>query len=89
MTWIWTLHGAHNKSKSPIEDDNIWANKVCEVSVSFGKYAGLGLSATPFLLAIQRKTQKKEGKKEFQIFIAYFDHFCESCISFVNIWGWG
>ena len=25
MTWIWTLHRAHNKSKSPIEEDNIWA----------------------------------------------------------------
>ena len=25
MTWIWTLHSAHNKSKSPIEEDNIWA----------------------------------------------------------------
>ena len=27
MTWIWTLHRAHNKSKRPIEEDNIWANK--------------------------------------------------------------
>ena len=26
MTWIWTLHSAHNKLKSPIEEDNIWAN---------------------------------------------------------------
>ena len=25
MAWIWTLHRAHNKSKSPIEEDNIWA----------------------------------------------------------------
>ena len=25
MTWIWTLHRAHNKSKSPNEEDNIWA----------------------------------------------------------------
>ena len=25
MTWIWTLHRAHNKLKSPIEEDNIWA----------------------------------------------------------------
>ena len=25
MTWIWTLHRAHNKSKSSIEEDNIWA----------------------------------------------------------------
>ena len=25
MTWIWTFHRAHNKSKSPIEEDNIWA----------------------------------------------------------------
>ena len=24
MTWIWT-HRAHNKSKSPIEEDYIWA----------------------------------------------------------------
>ena len=28
ITWIWTLHRAHNKSKSPIEEDNIWAS--CE-----------------------------------------------------------
>ena len=26
MTWIWTLRRAHNKSKSPIEEDSIWAN---------------------------------------------------------------
>ena len=28
MTWIWILHRAqpHNKSKSPIEEDNIWAS---------------------------------------------------------------
>ena len=26
MTWIWTLHSAHNKLKSPIKEDNIWAN---------------------------------------------------------------
>ena len=25
MTWIWTLHRAHNKSKSPVEEDNILA----------------------------------------------------------------
>ena len=25
MTWIWTLHRAHNKSKSSIKEDNIWA----------------------------------------------------------------
>ena len=25
MTWIWTLHMAHNKLKSPIKEDNIWA----------------------------------------------------------------
>ena len=25
MTWIWTLHRAHKKLKSPIEEDNIWA----------------------------------------------------------------
>ena len=25
MTWIWTLHRAHNKSKSPFEEDNTWA----------------------------------------------------------------
>ena len=25
MTWIWTPHRAHNKLKSPIEEDNIWA----------------------------------------------------------------
>ena len=24
MTWIWALHGAHNKLKNPIEEDNIW-----------------------------------------------------------------
>ena len=28
MTWIWTLHRAHNKSKSPIEEENIWASLV-------------------------------------------------------------
>ena len=27
MTWIWTLHRAHNKLKSPIEVDNIWASE--------------------------------------------------------------
>ena len=26
MTWIWTLHRAHNQWKSPIEEDNVWAN---------------------------------------------------------------
>ena len=26
MTWIWTLHRAHNKLKSPIEEVNIWGN---------------------------------------------------------------
>ena len=26
MTWIWTLHKAHNKLKSPIKEDNIWAS---------------------------------------------------------------
>ena len=26
MTWIWTLHRAHNKLKNPIKEDNIWAN---------------------------------------------------------------
>ena len=31
MTWIWTLHRAHNKSKSPIEEDNIWANTLIAV----------------------------------------------------------
>ena len=25
MTWIWTLHRAHNKLKSPIKEDNVWA----------------------------------------------------------------
>ena len=25
MTWIWTLHRAHNRSKNPMEEDNIWA----------------------------------------------------------------
>ena len=25
MTWIWTLHNSHNKLKSSIEEDNIWA----------------------------------------------------------------
>ena len=25
MTWIWTLHRAHNQWKSPIEEDNVWA----------------------------------------------------------------
>ena len=25
---IWTLHRAHNKSKSPIEEDNIWAKSL-------------------------------------------------------------
>ena len=25
LTWIWTLHSAHKKLKSPIEEDNIWA----------------------------------------------------------------
>ena len=25
MTLNWTLHRAHNKLKSPIEEDNIWA----------------------------------------------------------------
>ena len=25
MTWIWTLHRARNKLKSPIKEDNIWA----------------------------------------------------------------
>ena len=25
MTWIWTFHRAHNKLKSPIKEDNIWA----------------------------------------------------------------
>ena len=24
MTWIWALHRAQNKLKSPIEEDNIW-----------------------------------------------------------------
>ena len=28
MTWIWTLHKAHNKSKSPFEEGNIWTNLV-------------------------------------------------------------
>ena len=28
MTWIWTLHRAHNKSKSPFEEDNIWATTI-------------------------------------------------------------
>ena len=27
MTWIWTLHRAHNQWKSPIEEDNVWASK--------------------------------------------------------------
>ena len=26
MTWIWTLHRAHNKLKSPIKEDNIWVS---------------------------------------------------------------
>ena len=26
MTWIWTLHRAHNKLKSPIEEDTIWVS---------------------------------------------------------------
>ena len=26
MTWIWTLHRANNKSKSPIDEDNIWVS---------------------------------------------------------------
>ena len=26
MTWIWTLHRAHNQWKSPIEEDNVWAS---------------------------------------------------------------
>ena len=26
MTWIWTFHRAHNILKSPIKEDNIWAN---------------------------------------------------------------
>ena len=26
-TWIWTLRRAHNKAKSPIKEDNIWAIK--------------------------------------------------------------
>ena len=30
ITWIWTLHRAHNKSKCPIEEDNIWAS--CKVT---------------------------------------------------------
>ena len=25
MTWISTLHRAHNQWKSPIEEDNVWA----------------------------------------------------------------
>ena len=25
MTWIWPLHSSHNKWKSRIEEDNIWA----------------------------------------------------------------
>ena len=25
MTWIWTLHRAHNQWKSPMEEDNVWA----------------------------------------------------------------
>ena len=32
MTWIWTLHKAHTKSKSPIEEDNIWAMPNAAVS---------------------------------------------------------
>ena len=32
MTWIWTLHRAHNKLKSPMEEDNIWAMIVNDVS---------------------------------------------------------
>ena len=28
MTWIWTLHRSYNRSKSPIEEDNIWATKL-------------------------------------------------------------
>ena len=26
MSFIWNLHRAHNKLKSPIEEDNIWAS---------------------------------------------------------------
>ena len=36
MTWIWTLHRAHNKLKSPIEEDNIWASKEIESLPSYG-----------------------------------------------------
>ena len=25
ITWIWTPHRAHNKLKSPVKEDNIWA----------------------------------------------------------------
>ena len=36
MTWIWTLHRDHNKLKSPIEEDNIWASDsaVCVYTVN-------------------------------------------------------
>ena len=33
MTWIWTLHRAHNKLKSPIEEDNI-----CAISLFAGTH---------------------------------------------------
>ena len=34
MTWIWTLHRAHNKLKNPIEEDKIWATalQACRAS---------------------------------------------------------
>ena len=42
MTWIWTLHRAH-KLKSPIKEDNIWANKMEEYINSLRKDV-IGLS---------------------------------------------
>ena len=41
MTWIWTLHRAHNKLKSPIEEDNIWATLVYEQVYSCGILTGI------------------------------------------------
>ena len=35
MTWIWTLHRANNKLKSPIKEDNIWARLTPELKVDY------------------------------------------------------
>ena len=37
MTWIWTLHRVHKKSKSPIEEDNIWATFTATLTMTVSR----------------------------------------------------